>query len=548
MLSFAFMQLLYSCTIAMLLTTVLMPVAIRIAPMVGLMDWPDANRKTHKRVIPRCGSLAMLLGIATSLLVYLPLTEKLLHLLLATAIIVFFGLLDDRKGLNYRWKFFGQIIAVLIVMHGGFLISRVPLLDLGTAPQWLSYLLTFLFILGVTNAVNLTDGLDGLAAGTTLLALVVIFALSHISDDSTGAIISVTVIGGILGFLRYNTFPARVFMGDAGSQFLGFIASCLAISVTQAETCAVSPVLPLLILGLPVLDTVTVMSIRMSQGRSPFSPDQNHLHHQFMSLGLRHNEAVAVIYILQVVLLGLAFLLRFAQDELLLGIYIGFSIAVVSGLFVARRNNWRIHSNALHTGFVERRNAILPRMPWFYSNSSFIVQGLMAPLLILPALLPRANGYIVDSLEFVLIALLLLAIAIYSRFPAWSTRITIYSASVLSVYLLSANQNTADWARCINAAFIVLAGVLALAIKMTRREQFRLDTQDLLILIVILVVPRLPLEPLSHFSVGEFSLRLAVLIYCCEFIVARTNEKKMLLPVNVASVLSVALAVVLNGG
>jgi UDP-GlcNAc:undecaprenyl-phosphate/decaprenyl-phosphate GlcNAc-1-phosphate transferase len=546
MLSFASMQLLYSCTIAMLLTTVLMPLAIRIAPVIGLMDWPDANRKTHVRVIPRCGSLAMLVGIAAPLIWYLPPTEKLLHLLIATAVIASFGLLDDRKDLDYRWKFLGQILAVLIVMHGGILISRVPLLEIGTAPQWLSYLLTFLFILGVTNAVNLTDGLDGLAAGTTLLALSVIFALTQISDNFDGAIIAVTVIGGILGFLRYNTFPARVFMGDAGSQFLGFIASCLGILVTQADTCAVSPALPLLILGLPVLDTITVMSIRLAQGRSPFSPDRNHLHHQIMALGLRHNEAVAIIYILQVTILAFAFLLRFAKDELLLGIYLAFCISVISILTVARRANWRVHQQITQPGFVERRSSILRNLPWFYRNSSFVVQGAMAPILLLPSLLPRTDGLITRPLKISVATIITLAIATYLRLPAWGTRISIYSASVLSVYLLAASPNLKEWTYWINVAFIVLACILALAIRLTRREQFRLDTQDLLILIIILVVPLLPFEPLDRYSIGEFSLRLAVLIYSCEFVVARTSEKNKLLPVNVVSVLTLALAIILN--
>lgn len=543
------MQLLYSCTLAMLLTTVLMPLAIRFAPAMGLMDWPDANRKTHTRVIPRCGGIAMVIGIAAPLAWYLPWTEKMLHLLAATAIIVVFGLLDDRKDLNYRWKFLGQIVAVLIVMRGGILIEHVPLLDFGGAPSWLSYLLTFLFVLGVTNAVNLTDGLDGLAAGTTLLALAFIFALTQMSDNFDGALIAITVIGGILGFLRFNTFPARVFMGDTGSQFLGFIASCLAIMVTQSETCAASPVLPLLILGLPVLDTVTVMSIRLAQGRSPFLPDRNHLHHQIMERGFLHSQAVAIIYMLQVALLGLAFLLRYAEDELLLSIYLAFCLTLVSTLAYARRIGWRIRSEPFQDGSSserERRNIFLRKLNWYYRNSSFIVQFLMAPLLVLPTLWSTSDAQVVGSLRTGLVAILLFTIALYPRFSNWSTRVSIYSASVLSVYLLAITPQLEEWALWINGAFLVLACALTLAIRMTRREQFRLDTQDLLILIMILVVPLLPFVSVGRYAIGEFTLRLAVLIYSCEFVVGRTTEKKNLLPVNGAGVLSIALAIILN--
>lgn len=545
MLNFSTMQLLYCFTVAMLLTTVLMPVAIRMAPILGLVDRPDSNRKVHAHVIPRCGGMAMAIGITAPLLWYLAPTSPLIHLLIGALLIVVFGLLDDRNNLNYRWKFFGQILAVLIVMHGGFLIHRVPLLGFESAPPWLSHGLTFFFILGVTNAVNLTDGLDGLAAGTTLLALAVLFTLTQLSDNSDAAFIALTVIGGILGFLRFNTFPARVFMGDAGSQLLGFIASTLAILVTQADTCAVSPVLPLLILGLPVLDTFTVMTIRILQKRSPFSPDRNHLHHQIMALGFRHNEAVAIIYVLQISLLTLAFTLRYAQDGLLLGVYLVFSFGLISLLAFARCHGWQIRHER-SPSFADRRNLVLRKLGWFHRNSSQIIQLMMALLLILPVAYPHLSTPTADSLGIILIAIVLIAAISYPKIPAWSTRLSIYSASVLCVYLMTINPQLNEYARWINAAFIALAGVLALAIRMTRQEHFRLDTQDLLILSMILIVPMLPLGSFNRAIIGEFTLRLAVLMYCCEFVIGKSAEKK-LLPVNSAAMLSMLLAIVLHG-
>jgi UDP-GlcNAc:undecaprenyl-phosphate GlcNAc-1-phosphate transferase len=544
--SFAFMQLLYSFTIAMLLTAVLMPLAIYIAPILKLIDIPDANRKVHTRIVPRCGGLAMAFGIAAPLSWYLPPAAPLLHLMSASLIIVIFGVLDDRNNLDYRWKFFGQILAVIIVMHGGILIHRVPLLEFDGAPAWLSYSLTFFFILGVTNAVNLTDGLDGLAAGTTLLALAVLFTLTQISDNSNAAFIALTVIGGILGFLRYNTFPARVFMGDAGSQLLGFITVCLSIMITQAETCAVSPALPLLILGLPVLDTAMVMTIRLAQGRSPFAPDRNHLHHQIMALGFYHSEAVAIIYLLQILLLALVFTLRFAQDQLLLGVYIGFSTSLIGILVLARRKGWRIRFDNTGHGFIERRNFLLRKLEWFYQHSHQVVQALMALILVFPAAFPRPAGQGINSIAIILLAILVMALVTHSRFPAWSTRLSIYSASVLSVYLLTSSPLLQSWHQWINGVFVVLAVILGLAIRMTRREQFRLDTQDLLILVMIMVVPLLPFESISRYVIGEFSLRLAVLMYSCEFIVGKSAGKS-LLPVGGAAVLSMLLVIAFHG-
>lgn len=538
------MELIYSFTVALFLTIALIPLCIRIAPALGLMDTPDGARKTHARIIPRCGGLAMAIGVAAPLVFFLRAESHLLHLLLASLVVISFGLLDDRNNLNYKWKFFGQILAVLIVLHGGLVMHRVPLLGLNEAPDWLAYPLTFLFILGVTNAVNLTDGLDGLAAGTTLIALatIVVFALQ--TENRESAFIALTVIGGLLGFLRYNTFPALVFMGDTGSQFLGFIAACLSIQVTQADISAISPVVPLLILGLPVLDTLTVMSIRLAQGRSPFSPDRNHLHHQMMALGFRHNEAVAIIYLLQTTLLGLAFVLRYASDSVLLLVYALFCVTLLSVLYAARRSLWRFRKEHSEQPFIDRRNIFLRRLNWFYQRSSELVQLLLGVLLLIPLL--SASNHEIWWISLVLTPVLLLTLVGYRRFPTWTTRLCIYSASVICVYSITTDPQLTERLPIINIGFAVLALVLALGIRMTRREHFRLDTQDLLILVMIIVAPLLPFSPTNQQAIGEIALRLAVLMYSCEFIIGR-SANKTLLPVNGIAILSVLLIAVLRG-
>jgi len=538
------MELIYSFTLALFLTIALIPVCIRFAPALGLMDNPDGARKLHARVIPRCGGLAMSIGVALPVVFFLRDQPHLLSLLIATLIIIGFGLLDDRNSLSYRWKFFGQIIAVLLVLHGGLAIHRVPLLGLETAPDWLAYPLTFFFILGVTNAVNLTDGLDGLAAGTTLitLAIIAVFALQTENQDT--ALIALTVIGGVLGFLRYNTFPAQVFMGDTGSQFLGFVAACLSIQVTQSEFSAISPAIPLLILGLPVLDTLTVMGIRIAERRSPFSPDRNHLHHQMIALGFRHNEAVAIIYLLQTALLGLAFVLCYASDGVLLLVYALFCVSLLSALYLARRAQWRFRTEHPEQPFIDRRNIFLRRLDWFYHHSSHLVQLLLGILLLTPLLSNSTHD--IWRVALVLAPALVLALLSYRRFPNWSTRLCIYSASVICVYLITTDPAIKEWLTAINIGFGVLAFVLALGIRMTRREQFRLDTQDLLILVMIVVAPLLPFSAISQNAIGEVALRLAVLMYSCEFIIGKSPHKA-LLPVNGIAILSVLLIPLLHG-
>lgn len=538
------MELIYSFTVALFLTIALIPVCIRLAPSLGLMDTPDGERKVHSRIIPRCGGLAMAIGVSLPLAFFLRNESHLLHLFIASLLIIVFGLLDDRSNLNYKWKFFGQVIAVLIVLHGGLVMHRVPLLGLGEAPEWLAYPLTFFFILGVTNAVNLTDGLDGLAAGTTLIALAIIVVFALQTENRESAFIALTVIGGVLGFLRYNTFPALVFMGDTGSQFLGFIAACLSIQVVQADFSAISPVVPLLILGLPVLDTLTVMSIRIAERRSPFSPDRNHLHHQMIALGFRHNEAVALIYLLQTALLALAFALRYASDPLLLLVYAAFCALLLSTLYLARRRQWRFRTEHSDQGFVDRRNIFLRRLEWFYHHSSHVVQLLLGALLLTPLL--STSIHEIWWVALVLAPVLLLSLLGYRRFPNWSTRLCIYSASVICVYLITTDVHIEPWLLYLNFGFGLLAFVLALAIRMTRREHFRLDTQDLLILVMIIVAPLLPFSPLNQHAIGEIALRLAVLMYSCEFIIGK-SANQTLLPVNGVAILSVLLIAILHG-
>lgn len=525
------MELIYSFAIALFLTIALMPMVVRLAPILGLLDRPDEARKQHTRIIPRCGGMAMAIGIAAPLIFYLTQSQPMqvplyLSLCIGCAIIVLFGALDDRNNLHYGWKFAGQIVAAAIVLAGGFVIQRVPLMGLEQAPIWLSYIISFFFIIGVTNAVNLTDGLDGLAGGTSLFSLSVIVAIALLTHNDGAALIAITVIGGILGFLRFNTYPAQVFMGDAGSQFLGFVTACLALQVSQSESAPISAALPLLLLGLPVLDTLTVMSIRLREGRSPFSPDRNHLHHQIITIGFRHNEAVAIIYVLQVLLLAIAFLLRYADDHLLLAIYGGFCALLLGVLHIAKRSGWQFHATRPTQPFVDRRNIFFRRMQWLYDHTTHVMQALIAGALLIP-LMPHA-GKPVSADNMWIILLLVPALFLPRMLPHWCMRLTVYPASIFMMYLISIDTYLQKHLLAINLYFGAIAVALALAIRMTRREHFRLDTQDLLVLVIIVVVPLLPFEWMQQFAVGETVLRVAVLMYGCEFIIGRMQEKSAL--------------------
>ena len=198
-------------------------------------------------------------------------------------------------------------------------------------PGWIAIALTIVLIVGVTNAINLADGLDGLAGGICLLSFCCIGYLAFLGENTVITLISLSLIGAIFGFLRFNTYPASLFMGDTGSQFLGFSLVTVSVALTQ-ETTALSPVLPIIICGLPVLDTTMVIVNRLLGGRSPFMPDKKHFHHRLMNLGFFHSEAVFVIYVIQAFFVVSAFIFRFYSEWLLLIGY-GLFAALVVGSF-----------------------------------------------------------------------------------------------------------------------------------------------------------------------------------------------------------------------
>src|SRR5262245_2058133 len=325
----------------MTVTTALIPALMRLADRLHVIDVPGP-RKVHARPIPRVGGVAMVAGALVPLLFWLEGGPTLQAYLAAALLLLLFGIWDDRVSLGYLSKFVGQIIAAIIVVEwGGVLIHSLTLTDRVELPDQLALPLTVLFLVGITNAINLADGLDGLAGGTTLLSCCAIAMLGMAIGDRFVATVAIVLAGSILGFLRYNTYPARIFMGDGGSQFLGFTVGVIAVLLTQSESAPISAALPLLLLGVPILDTLMVMVQRIAEGRSPFSADRNHIHYRLLGLGFDHHEAVVVIYLLQAALFLTAWFMRYESD-LRIGLAFGaYAVLVLGALFGASRRGWR---------------------------------------------------------------------------------------------------------------------------------------------------------------------------------------------------------------
>lgn len=520
------MEHIYSFTVALFLTVALIPLLIRFSAKLQLVDDPSAERKMHDRVMPRSGGIAIIAGVFIPLAFTVSLDSNISSLFTGCAIIVLFGLLDDKYELNYKWKLFGQSLAAVIVMWGGIVIFKVPFCGLDPVSPWVAYPLTFVFLLAIVNGVNFSDGLDGLAAGTSLLSLATIVILSIITENHAVMLIAVTVIGGILGFLRFNTHPAQIFMGDAGSQFLGFITVCLAIMVTQADTSALNPFLPILLLGLPIMDILQVVPVRIKKGLPLPGPDREHFHHQLVKLAFHHHEVVAIIYVLQLVMMMGAYFLRFDSDIMLASFYALYLFIVLGTLFTAHAAGWTAREGESDYLQKDRRNKFLRKISWMHHYGSRVV---LAMLLMFFVCTPFViGGSAIQLAAFALaLALLFVIVALFSKLSSINlARVSCYSASVVIAYLIAVELEGSAVMMYIDGFLAALAIMLMLAIRTTRREQFRLDTQDLLILFMVLIIPQLPFYTMSKFAIGSTALRLAVLMYSCEFLLAREGQKK----------------------
>ena len=518
--------------LSVLITIALVPVFKPIAVRWQLVDLPG-ERKVHTQAMPRCGGIAMAIGAFIPVLFWNP-KEPLVQAWLAGALIlVAFGLVDDFRGLSAKWKFLGQIAAALVVIFWG----GVKIRTLGTLapddfllPGCVSIPLTLLAIVGVTNAINLADGLDGLAGGICLLIFTCIGYLAYIEGDTVNGLVALALVGAIFGFLRYNTFPATVFMGDTGSQLLGFSAVTLSLDLTQGNT-ALSPVLPLILLGIPVLDTLTVMATRIVRGRSPFMADRNHFHHNLMALGLRHTESVTLIYAGQTALVFAAFMLRFYSDWLLLTGYLVFSVTTVVLLSLAGRNDW-------HEKLVDVAGQGSPVFRYLQNVKTkgiairyafpVLVAGLYLLLLVictLPATVPVYVTY--SALPF---GALILATRIWKKeWLADVLRFTLYLLIPAVVY--AGDQACATWAtgfpvRLCNMNFGLLALFdIAVSRLSKRREGFNSTPLDFLILLLAVGVPNMPERSFQEYQLGMIAAKIIILYFSFEVVLAELRKE-----------------------
>ncbi|MBC7874824.1 MAG: undecaprenyl/decaprenyl-phosphate alpha-N-acetylglucosaminyl 1-phosphate transferase [Ferruginibacter sp.] len=335
---------------AFIATLIAIPPIISLAKKNNLYDMPSA-RKDHSTPIPTMGGIAIIAGMMMALLLWFPFSNSVPQISFFFSIVVLFGLgiMDDLKDLPAKYKFIVQAgLAVLIALSGIRITSFEGLFGIHDLPLMAQYSFTFLAVVGITNAFNLIDGIDGLAGGLGFMSLVILGIFLTMCGDINTALIAFALAGGVLAFMYFNLNPARIFMGDTGSLVLGFVVAVLCIRLMQVNVFIPNPVIinaPVFVLGvvcIPVFDTIRVFATRIWKGKSPFTADKTHIHHLLTNQGFSHGFATKLICFIHGFILLEVYWLRALQPELILALLVVFMLLVTVllknlGLVVRKR-------------------------------------------------------------------------------------------------------------------------------------------------------------------------------------------------------------------
>lgn len=305
----AFGYVVLALVVALIVSFLMTPVVKGLAYKVGAIDVPRDARRMHKVPIPRLGGLAIFIGFMVSVFLFVNIRgdRAMQSILLGAVVIVVLGVLDDIMALPAMLKFVVQIAAACIPALNGVVIQAIsnPNIfsdDLYWVLDGLSIPITILWIVGITNAVNLIDGLDGLANGVSAISATTVLVISLMASELPVAIMMAALVGACVGFMPYNTNPAKMFMGDTGAMFLGYILATMSIQGLFKFYAVISFVVPFLILGLPIFDTAFAFIRRVAHGQSPMHADRSHIHHRLIDMGLNQKQAVATLYVISAIL------------------------------------------------------------------------------------------------------------------------------------------------------------------------------------------------------------------------------------------------------
>jgi UDP-GlcNAc:undecaprenyl-phosphate GlcNAc-1-phosphate transferase len=520
---------------AIVISAAIIPLMIRWAPRLGMVDIPDP-RKVHTLPIPRVGGIGIVIGALIPVFLWVPLDASLHAYLFGSLVLLAFGTWDDCRELGHYVKFIGQFIAVLVVVYyGDVYVHTLPFMDLVPLSEPVARAFTVFAMVGMINAVNHSDGLDGLAGGLSVLSLGCIAYLANMADHGATVItIAIAALGGVLGFLRYNTHPARVFMGDGGSQFLGFTLGFLAVYLVQKVDPALSPALPALFLGLPIVDILAVFAQRVYGGMNWFRATRNHVHHRLLDLGFDHYEAVVIIYSIQTLFIVSAMLLRYDADWLILLLYLGVCALLFLFLTIAKHTGWKAHqphtiSRLSKLVGVMRQHTLLTKGPWRVVALAIPLLFIMVSLLAVQV--PRDFGIG----AFILAVLMALYVGVIGAKDSIVIRVITYVTAAFVIYLETkfTGQSSQLFHTIALAYFVGLTVAIGFAVRFAEGAQFKTTPMDFLVIFIVISIGILTRQDAEQSQLAFLVAKLVVVFYGCELILSRVHTRWN--PLNVAT-------------
>lgn len=518
---------------------VLIPNISRLAVSIGIFDGVD-ERKTHSGAIPRLGGIAIFFSVLLGVILFTEVDQQVRGFLAGAVVIFLTGLTDDLEQISPKKKFLGEVMAALIVV----LVGGVRLTSLGdlfgTGVISLGYLsipFTVFGIVGVINAINLVDGLDGLAGGVTAIATAAIGVLAYIVGDVSLLGLCAALFGGVIGFLKFNSYPARIFMGDGGSLFLGYCLAVLSIKLVEFSHAdgRVSVLTPLIILAVPVFDTLFVMGKRLLSGKGLFSPDRTHIHHRFMGLGLGHKSTVILVYGLSYFLAVYAVMSRHLPDRLqlinliLLLAFFCLTNWVLAKMLAGNDNRFLRDDQSLLNVFTYR---------WMVRYSHYflvLVKYLVIAILILP-LFTLAAGSTFSLAPIAWLLIFLTAVLFVQRGDSSNMflNITLYFNAAFLIFIVENDGRTVELAGVplhlvstgVFAVLFVCSGALLL---LRKKSRLLIDSPlEYFILFIAITIPLLPadfIQPVHLLTVAGKSMVLFLGFKMVFLLKTRRNRK-----------------------
>jgi UDP-GlcNAc:undecaprenyl-phosphate GlcNAc-1-phosphate transferase len=521
--------------LSLIIVIILIPFFIKLGKKLHYVDVPGA-RKVHERPITVLGGLAMVTGVLAVVFLRIEITPAIKGYILGVLILLIFGMLDDYYHFRAREKFMGQVLAALSAMFiGGVHIEAFGDIHTGIIHLGLfSFPVTLFLIVGMTNAINLADGLDGLAAGLCLITFSCIAYMAHLFGEINIAAVSVAVIGASLGFLRYNTYPAIIFMGDTGSQFLGFSAAVLSIMLVQRQTEILSSVLPILILGFPIIDTAMVMLDRIMQKRPICVADKNHFHHKLLQFGFYQKEAVIIIYAFQAILVSSAFIFRFYSDAFLLTGFCVFAAVIIFTFLYLKRHEITVESfrGVRSKIFNSKTETLISR--YSIANKVFRILLIAMPVTLLTSSVTSIS--VPSDVGIICIAILIFTGVLLWLKNSWAytmIEFATYYIGAFFIYTFEVKEASIDFLNhsftlngMVNAFFAVIALLFVVyMVSNTKAGELQITPLHFLILFMLLVVPNLPEYHIQQYHLGPVTAKITILLFAYDILFRRLGNR-----------------------